>query len=104
MPPESKSSGTRALCENDSRYACSVDLCSMPSPTQLVELPFTRTAMVELGLLAVSGGLLGAFIVLRRLAFFSHAVGTAAFPGLVLADATGFSATVAALAAAAGYA
>jgi ABC-type Zn uptake system ZnuABC Zn-binding protein ZnuA/ABC-type Mn2+/Zn2+ transport system permease subunit len=38
--------------------------------------------------------------VLRGLAFFSHAVGTAAFPGLVLADGLGFSAPLGALAAA----
>ncbi|MCA1656295.1 MAG: metal ABC transporter permease, partial [Actinobacteria bacterium] len=64
----------------------------------------TRTAIAELALLAVSGGLLGAFVVLRRLAFFAHAVGTATFPALVVADATGFSATLAGLAAAVGYA
>ena len=81
-----------------------MDPAALPSPTQLVELPFTRTAIAELVLLAVSGGLLGAFVVLRRLAFFAHAVGTATFPGLVVADATGFSATLAGLAAAVGYA
>ena len=43
---------------------------------------YLRDALVELSLLAVAGGLLGAWIVLRRLAFFSHAVGTATFPGL----------------------
>ena len=37
----------------------------------------------------VAGGLLGAWIVLRRLAFFTHAVGSATFPGLVVADAAG---------------
>lgn len=63
-----------------------------------------RTALIELVLLGVAGGLLGAWIVLRRLAFFAHAVGTATFPGLVIADATGFSATLAALAVALGYA
>ena len=55
-------------------------------------------------MLAVAGGLLGAFVVLRRLAFFAHAVGTATFPALVVADATGFSATLAGLGAAAAYA
>jgi ABC-type Mn2+/Zn2+ transport system permease subunit len=79
-------------------------LASLPSPGDLVELPFMRTALIELVLLGVAGGLLGAWIVLRRLAFFAHAVGTATFPGLVIADATGFSATVAALAVALGYA
>jgi ABC-type Mn2+/Zn2+ transport system permease subunit len=79
-------------------------LASLPSPSDLVELPFMRTALIELTLLGVAGGLLGAWIVLRRLAFFAHAVGTATFPGLVVADATGFSATVAGLAVALGYA
>jgi ABC-type Mn2+/Zn2+ transport system permease subunit len=86
-------------------YASSVSLlASLPPPGDLVELPFMRTALVELTLLGVAGGLLGAWIVLRRLAFFAHAVGTATFPGLVIADATGFSATLAGLAVALGYA
>jgi manganese/iron transport system permease protein len=79
-------------------------LASLPSPGDLVELPFMRTALIELVLLGIAGGLLGAWIVLRRLAFFAHAVGTATFPGLVIADGTGFSATLAALAVALGYA
>jgi len=79
-------------------------LAALPSPGDLVELPFMRTALIELTLLGVVGGLLGAWIVLRRLAFFAHAVGTATFPGLVVADATGFSATLAGLAVALGYA
>jgi len=79
-------------------------LASLPSPGDLVELPFMRTALIELVLLGIAGGLLGAWIVLRRLAFFAHAVGTATFPGLVVADGIGFSATIAALAVALGYA
>src|SRR5687768_5941821 len=76
-------STTAPRSENDSRLrSCVVDVSALPSPTQLVELPFTRTALVELALLAVAGGVLGAFVVLRRLAFFAHAVGTATFPGL----------------------
>lgn len=75
-----------------------------PSPLDLLELPFLRTALAELALLAVAGGLLGAFIVLRRLAFFSHAVGTATFPGLVVADAAGVSPRLAGLAVALAYA
>jgi manganese/iron transport system permease protein len=55
-------------------------------------------------LLGISGGVLGAWIVLRRLAFFSHAAGSATFPGLVVADASGISATLAGLAVALGYA
>jgi ABC-type Mn2+/Zn2+ transport system permease subunit len=76
----------------------------VPSPLDLVDLPFLRTATVEVLLLAVAGGLLGAWIVLRRLAFFAHAVGGATFPGLVVADATGLRPIVAALAVALAYA
>jgi ABC-type Mn2+/Zn2+ transport system permease subunit len=86
-------------------YSCRVStLASLPAPTDLLELPYMRTALVEVLLVAVAGGVLGAWIVLRRLAFFAHGAGTAAFPGLVIADATGFSATVAGLAAALAYA
>ena len=76
----------------------------MPSPVDLVDLPFLREALIEIGLLSVAGGLVGAWVVLRRLAFYSHAVGSATFPGLVTADATGISATLLALAVALGYA
>ncbi len=76
----------------------------MPSPLELLELPFMRTAVAELALLAVAGGLLGTWIVLRRLAFYAHAVGTATFPGLVVAEATGIRPIAAALAVAVGYA
>jgi ABC-type Mn2+/Zn2+ transport system permease subunit len=76
----------------------------VPSPFDLIELPFLRDALLELVLLGVAGGVLGAWIVLRRLAFFSHAVGSATFPGLVAADASGASATLAGLVVALGYA
>jgi manganese/iron transport system permease protein len=76
----------------------------MPSPLDLADIPFLREALVELVLLAAAGGLLSAWVVLRRLAFFSHAVGSATFPGLVVADATGFSPLLAGLAVALGYA
>ena len=42
-------------------------------------------------LLAVASGIVGTWAVLRGLSFYAHAVGTAAFPGLVLADGLGFS-------------
>lgn len=76
----------------------------MPSPLDLADLPFLREALVELVLLAVSGGVLGAWIVLRRLAFFTHAAGSATFPGLVAADASGVTPTIAGIAVALGYA
>jgi manganese/iron transport system permease protein len=75
----------------------------MPSPVEALELPFMRLALAELALLAVAGGLLGGWIVLRGLAFFTHAVGTATFPGLVAADAAGISPQLAGMAVALGY-
>jgi manganese/iron transport system permease protein len=81
-----------------------VEIASLPSPFDLLELPLFRTALLELGLLALAGGLLGAWIVLRRLAFFTHAAGTAAFPGLVVAEAAGVSPRLAALVVSLGYA
>jgi ABC-type Zn uptake system ZnuABC Zn-binding protein ZnuA/ABC-type Mn2+/Zn2+ transport system permease subunit len=64
------------------------------------QLPFVQRGLIEILILAVPAGLLGTWIVLRGLAFFSHAVGTAAFPGLVLADGLGFAAPLGAFGAA----
>jgi ABC-type Zn uptake system ZnuABC Zn-binding protein ZnuA/ABC-type Mn2+/Zn2+ transport system permease subunit len=61
----------------------------MPFP---FDLPYVQRAVLEIALLAIGAGLLGTFVVLRGLSFYAHAVGTAAFPGLVLADGLGFSA------------
>jgi ABC-type Zn uptake system ZnuABC Zn-binding protein ZnuA/ABC-type Mn2+/Zn2+ transport system permease subunit len=58
------------------------------------QLPFVQHGIVEVLILAVPGGLIGTWIVLRGLAFYAHAVGTAAFPGLVLADGLGFAAVL----------
>ena len=55
-------------------------------------LPFVQRATLEILLLAVSAGLIGPWIVLRALSFYSHAVGVSTFPGLVLADGLGLSA------------
>lgn len=57
-------------------------------------LPFVQRGLAEVMLLALGAGVIGTWIVLRGLAFYAHAVGTAAFPGLVLADGLGFSATL----------
>jgi ABC-type Zn uptake system ZnuABC Zn-binding protein ZnuA/ABC-type Mn2+/Zn2+ transport system permease subunit len=64
------------------------------------QLPFVQRGLIEVLILAVPAGLLGTWIVLRGLAFFSHAVGTVAFPGLVLADGLGFAAPLGAFGAA----
>jgi ABC-type Mn2+/Zn2+ transport system permease subunit len=65
---------------------------------------FLTRALIEVLLLAVAGGLLGTWIVLRRLAFFTHAAGSATFPGLVVAGPWGVPAQLAAFAAGALYA
>jgi zinc/manganese transport system substrate-binding protein len=61
---------------------------------EVFQLPFVQRGLVEVLVLALGAGVIGTWIVLRGLAFYSHAVGTAAFPGLVLADGLGFSATL----------
>jgi ABC-type Zn uptake system ZnuABC Zn-binding protein ZnuA/ABC-type Mn2+/Zn2+ transport system permease subunit len=67
------------------------------------QLPFVQRGLLEVAILAVPAGVLGTWIVLRGLAFFSHAVGTAAFPGLVLAEGLGFAAPLGAFGAAAAF-
>lgn len=67
------------------------------------QLPFVQRGLIEVLILSVGGGLLGVWIVLRGLAFYTHAVGTAAFPGLVLADGLGFAPPLGAFAAAACF-
>ena len=57
-------------------------------------LPFFREGLMEILLLSVAAGLIGSWVILRGLAFYSHAIGTASFPGLVLADGVGFPAAV----------
>jgi ABC-type Zn uptake system ZnuABC Zn-binding protein ZnuA/ABC-type Mn2+/Zn2+ transport system permease subunit len=64
------------------------------------QLPFVQRGLLEILVLAVGAGLLGTWIVLRGLAFFSHAIGPASFPGLVVADGLGFGAPVGAFGAA----
>ena len=81
-----------------------MEVAFLPNPADLLELRSTRTALAQLSLLAVAGGLLGAFVVLRRIAFFAHAAGTATFPGSVVAHAASFSPRAAALGVALGYA
>ena len=64
----------------------------MPRVLEPFQLPFAQRGFIEVLVLSVGAGLVGTWIVLRGLAFFSHAVGTATFPGLVLADGLGFAA------------
>jgi ABC-type Mn2+/Zn2+ transport system permease subunit len=73
----------------------------MPAP---FDAPFMQRALVEALLLAGLAGVLGSWIVLRRFAFFTHGVGTAAFPGLVVAGPAGVAPQLTGLAAALVYA
>src|SRR3954471_11466909 len=65
--------------------------------------PYSQRGIAEMLLLAVIAGVLGTWIVLRRLPFFTHTIGTATFPGLVLAAPLGVPAQVTALACAVGF-
>jgi zinc/manganese transport system substrate-binding protein len=65
---------------------------------------FVQRGVWELLLLAGAAGLIGTWIVLRGLAFYAHAIGTAAFPGLVVADGLGFAPLLGAFGAAAVFA
>jgi manganese/iron transport system permease protein len=79
----------------------------MPAVSWLTD-PFAGPAgvraLLELGLLAVLAGVLGSWVVLRRLSFFTHAAGTATFPGLVVAGPWGIPAQLGAFAAALAFA
>jgi manganese/iron transport system permease protein len=65
--------------------------------------PYIQRGLVEVLLLAILAGVLGTWIVLRRLPFFTHAIGTATFPGLVVAGPWGIPVQLAALACAVGF-
>ncbi len=65
--------------------------------------PYIQRGIVEMLLLAVIAGVLGTWVVLRRLPFFTHALGTATFPGLVVAGPWGVPAQLTALACAVGF-
>jgi ABC-type Zn uptake system ZnuABC Zn-binding protein ZnuA/ABC-type Mn2+/Zn2+ transport system permease subunit len=75
-----------------------------PPMLDALDLPFVQRGLVEVALLSVGAGLVGTWVVLRGLAFFSHAVGTAAFPGLVLAHGLGLPAAPVAFAGALAFA
>src|SRR3954470_24217981 len=62
------------------------------------QLPFVQRGLLEVALFSVAAGVLGTWIVLRGLAFYSHGVATASFPGLVLAAGLGFAAPLGAAA------
>ncbi|QSJ19651.1 metal ABC transporter permease [Nostoc sp. UHCC 0702] len=50
----------------------------------LLQFPFMQRAIAGAVLMGILGGLLGGFVTLRQLSFFSHAVGHAALVGVAL--------------------
>ncbi|PPS45057.1 metal ABC transporter permease [Chroococcidiopsis sp. TS-821] len=50
----------------------------------LLQFPFMQRAIAGAMLMGILGGLLGSFVTLRQLSFFSHAVGHAALVGVTL--------------------
>lgn len=50
----------------------------------LLQFPFMQRAIAGAVLMGILGGLLGCFVTLRQLSFFSHAVGHAALVGVVM--------------------
>ena len=77
----------RRLTNKNESHSCTLGGgCSSRS-----SCPSSSTGSSRSLILAVAGGLIGTWIVLRGLAFYAHAVGTAAFPGLVLAGGLGFA-------------
>ncbi|MGA9377602.1 MAG: metal ABC transporter permease, partial [Phormidium sp.] len=51
---------------------------------QLLQFPFMQRAIAGGILMGLLGGLLGSFVTLRQLSFYSHAVGHSALVGIVL--------------------
>ncbi|MBE9179638.1 metal ABC transporter permease [Oculatella sp. LEGE 06141] len=56
----------------------------MANLLELLQFPFMQRAIAAGILLGLLGGLLGCFVTLRQLSFFSHAVGHAALVGIAL--------------------
>lgn len=70
---------------------------SFADPFSLFEPAFAQRALVAVLLVAVAAGALGGTIVLRDLPFFTHAVGTGAYPVLVLGLLVGVAVAPAAI-------
>ncbi|MEH1837479.1 MAG: metal ABC transporter permease [Nostoc sp.] len=66
---------------------CQISWLAIASSNDLVSLltfPFMQRAIVGAVLMGILGGMLGSFVTLRQLSFFSHAVGHAALVGVAL--------------------
>ena len=98
-PTSARSRPTRARWSRASAAARSTCRASMPD----LSVPYIQRGIVEILLLAVLAGVLGTWVVLRRLPFYTHAIGTATFPGLVVAGPWGVPAQLTALVCAVGF-
>lgn len=70
-----------------SYYDCQIIGLAITNGDELVKLlqfPFMQRAIAGAVLMGILGGLLGSFVTLRQLSFFSHAVGHAALVGVAL--------------------
>ena len=94
--PDARGPGRVGRARSHRRGFCtsriSLILVYAPGVLEPFQLVFVQRGVLEVAALAIGAGLVGTWIVLRGLAFYAHAVGSAAFPGLVLADGLGFSA------------
>lgn len=66
---------------------CQIARLAIANSNDLVNLltfPFMQRAIVGAVLMGILGGMLGSFVTLRQLSFFSHAVGHAALVGVAL--------------------
>ena len=97
-PTSARSRPTRARWSRASPAVRST-AASMPD----LAAPYIQRGIVEILLLAVIAGVLGTWVVLRRLPFYTHAIGTATFPGLVVAGPWGVPAQLTALVCAVGF-
>lgn len=68
-------------------FDCQIAALAITNGNDLVSLlllPFMQRAIAGAVLMGILGGLLGSFVTLRQLSFFSHAVGHAALVGVAL--------------------
>jgi zinc/manganese transport system permease protein len=65
-------------------YSSSLAIAGINNAIDLLQFPFMQRAIAGAMLMGILGGLLGSFVTLRQLSFFSHAVGHAALVGVAL--------------------
>lgn len=65
-------------------YSHSLAVTHFSELADLLTFPFMQRAIIGALLMGILGGILGSFVTLRQLSFFSHAVGHAALVGVTL--------------------